>query len=280
MKTNIEELNEVLVWAKEESKKNKLNLNGFWTYDNEYFSWNYLGKLEEDGVIILNKNMGKKIDPESMKVSYTPEEHAKIFGYEVKTEKKEDFKDDPKLKDIEKFAKELAAENAGAAWYYKGIGHIMDGKFLEKVFNIKSEKKILNKFPITYKLLSSNSPSDYWVHADWFGEYFLRLMALLGSNHNEIKFRTSQLYGLRHFLLREKPTGVVLSYITSDPNCPVHDIDMHPIIQLFDYPELEYFRLLFVSKGEKNKGDDGGLSHPFKLESDKKEVEWVLAYSK
>ncbi|MEK6937600.1 MAG: hypothetical protein AABX04_01010 [Nanoarchaeota archaeon] len=84
-----------------------------------------------------------------------------------------------------------------------------------------------------------------------------------------------------------------MSYLTSDKDCPIHDINLSPILDLFDIPELQYFKLLFVSKVKAIKTptkkpwpeDAIGIGLPptteyITLPYYDNKVEWVLAYSK
>ena len=62
-KSNIEKIRIFLNWANGFCKKNKLSLNGFWTYDNDFFSWDYLAELVKEKYVVFNKAMGKNQDP-------------------------------------------------------------------------------------------------------------------------------------------------------------------------------------------------------------------------
>lgn len=187
----LSDIDSFLDWAKEYSKNNNLNLEGFWTYDNDYFSNDYLSRLEREKYLVLNKKR---------------------------------------------------------AWYYKDMGRIFENPELP------------DKFPITYKILKSGREQGYTVLADNYGTYFLVLASLVGNTFNERSFNIDQMYKIRDFIEKERPKGVVLSYITSDTN--LGNTDLSALLDLFDIPELKYLKLLFV----------GNIN--------KKEPEFVVAYSK
>lgn len=265
-KNNFQELQDFLRWTKEFTEKNNLCLGGFWTYDNDYFSWPCLAKLVKEEIIVLNERIGENPNPKEIDLKLPlgdklPDGMEKIFAKCIV---------DP--------------------WYYKNKGKIMSENYLAKIFNVKNNSVIYSQFPKTREMLLSEFKKKigavtYSVHADWSGLYFLGLTALCGKEFNEKTFTTKELYGLRDFLLREKPKGAILSYVTSHPDCPIYGIDLSPVLNLFVSNELQYLKLLFVSKhkiteikteifnGKKQKvpvaGDFG-----------KKELEWVLAYSK
>ena len=268
-KSNKDELNLFLKWAKNFCKDKKLKLNGFWTYDNDYFSWEYLAKLIQNKYIIINKDLGKKPKPE------------KIDTGALKSAK------------LAIFIKKLAAENQVQPWYYKSEGKIFEKDVLKKDFKVRDKWEILNKFKQTKKILFSHPEQEkYRVHADWWGIYFLILASLPGRTFHEKKFDTTELYGLRDFIEKEKPKGAVLSYITSDKKCPIHNINLSPILNIFNIPELQYFKLLFVSKVKVMKmpttkpwpEDAIGLglfdAKFIAVPRYDNKVEWVLAYSK
>ena len=174
-----------------------------------------------------------------------------------------------------KLHKKISAENEVAPWYYKSKGKIFEKDVLKEKFKIRNGDTILNKFKRTRDILEGK---NCIVHADWSGFYFLTLAALPGISFHEKSFKTEELYRLREFVEKEKPKGAVLSYITSDKDCPIHDINLEPILNLFDIPELKYLKLLFVSKVKtvKRKNSEYPVFEPIK---DNK-VEWILAYSK
>jgi len=143
-------------------------------------------------------------------------------------------------------------------------------------------------YPITQGLLSGLS-KGYHVHADWSGIYFLTLAILTGKKFHEKKFSLDELSDLRKFIEKEKPKGVVLSYVVSDKDCPIYDINFSPIIDLFDIPEMDYFKLLFVSKMKITKEPEGSWPEgAVGLDSEKiampdyskGKVEFVMAYTR
>jgi hypothetical protein len=177
---NKEKLDNFLKWAEEYNKINKLSLKGFWTYDNEYFSADYIDFLTEEKIIILNENMGKEVDPSTLDISGLKDSNL------------------PNKEEIGKMVQQLAAKNASAAWYYKGKG---------KLYDLNTDLSVFN---ITQDILSGNS-KQYQVHADWFGPYFLTLASLTGKKRHEKVFNLGQLYSLRKFIEKEKPKAAVLS---------------------------------------------------------------------
>jgi hypothetical protein len=236
MKTNTEELNAFLAWAEEFAAKNRLEMKGFVTYDNDWFSNTYLYELLKDEVIVLNKELGE----------------------EVKVKISEEAVKDPKMR---QGVEEIYSEYASAPWYYKNEGNLFNSPLLRERFKVKDEDVILKKFKKTFEILNGQ---DHIVFADWYGVYFLRLAVLTGTTFCEKTFKTEELYGLREFLLKEKPAGCVLSAVSSDPECPISAFCLGPVMNLFVYPELQYFKLLFVSK----------------TQTDKPAMDWVLAYVK
>ena len=254
-KSNRVYLDAFLGWAKNLCKKEKFQLKGFWTYDNDYFSWEYLTKLVRDKYILINEDIGKKPEPENIDVG------------------------DLKTFEESEVIKEIAAKNQIQQWYYKGKGKIFEKDVLKKDFRIRDQWVILNKFKQTKKILMSRSKKEiFHVHADWSGISFLILASLPGKTFHEKRFKITELYALRDFIEKEKPKGAVISYVTSDEECPIYDIDLSPILNLFDIPELQYLKLLFVSKYKtvKRKNSKYPVLEPI---MDGK-VEWVLAYSK
>ncbi|MFH0978958.1 MAG: hypothetical protein V1837_06700 [Candidatus Woesearchaeota archaeon] len=277
-KTNIEKVQEVLQLADTYTKEHGLKLKGWVTYDGDFFDPQYLKYLCQRGMLVLNPNMGDRPEPEAMDVG--------------------PFKDSK----AGEYIQQIAAENFVAPWYYKGQGKIMTTNFLAEHFKVSSEDVILDNFPITKQILRSQRlyvPGEiaYQVHADWWGTYFLRIAALCGKEYNERTFSTDDLHKLRQFLIRLRPRACVLSCISSDPDCPVESLNLKSITNLFSYPELKYFKLLFVSKMmvcsadyyDKSKKYQEKSDHTYFISGEKmidlgpteeKKVEWVLAYSR
>ena len=201
-KENKDVLAAFLSWAKEKSTK---KLEGFWTYDGDYFSWPFLKKMVGGGFIVLNKEMGKKFTPEKTKSA------------------------------IDRLSNKLEAEFRSDPWYYKNEG---------KLFSMKPR----SEFRLTRKILYPKDKNpEYVVHADWYGGYFMSLAALPGKTCHEKVFTLREMYTLPAFLAKEKPKGVVLSFVTSDRSVSVYDVDLSPVLDLFVSPNLSYLKLLFVS---------------------------------
>ena len=277
-KTNTEKVQDLLHWADTFTKEHGLKLKGWVTYDGDYFDPQYLKYLCQRGMLVLNPNIGDEPEPATFDVG--------------------PFKDSKAGEVIQ----QIAAENFVAPWYYKGQGKIMTRNFLAEHFKVSSEDVILDNFPITRKILRSHGqyvPGEitYQVHADWWGTYFLSIAALCGKEYNEVTFSTDDLDELRQFLIRLRPRACILSFISSDPECPAESLNLKPITRLFSYPELKYFKLLFVSKMQvcsvytydKSKKHEEKPFHTYFLSGDQmidlgptihKDVEWVLAYSK
>jgi hypothetical protein len=273
--TNVQQLNNFLRWAEKYIQKNKLSLEGFWTYDNDFFSKGYLNFLLENQIIILNKDMGKEIDPDSINMSdyiYNEEEYQRRYGKQ-KTKKipLSDLMDVDELKKIvpkkaeinkdnaeeilkeDRFMREKIAKMNSAAWYYKGSGRIFD------------HETDLSKFKITLDILSGKS-KQYQVYADWSGTYFLKFLTWLGKKQSEKVFNINGLYSLRQFLKKEKPRGAVISCVVSDENCPIFDLHLEPMLELFDYEGIDYLKLLYVIKTVNGKKDNT--------------IKFVVAYAK
>jgi len=272
-KENYNDLKKHLKWARKNNAQNKLKLEGSWMYDNEYFSSSYLHKLIQNEVIVINSELGKKIDPKTIDVG----------GIRIPIDLS--------------FLKNIAAKNLSAPWYYKGEGKLMTAdNYFNSFFKIKNSDKILDHFPKSKKILGvrkqiKDGDIGYGVHADWWGIYFLKLAAMAGKEFGELTFKTKELCKLREFLLKEKPKGCVLSYVTSDKDCPIYDIDLSPVLNQFDGCELDYLKLIFASKAKVIKTppkktwpkDSIGLGiNPkfIKVPYYDGKVEWVLAYAK
>lgn len=255
-----DKLREFLCWAEKFCEKNKLKLDGFWTYDNDFFSWDYLLFLHKGKYIKINENLGDEQKPDINLDNLSKDE--KLAAITMNVANKYDVK----------------------AWYHRGEGKIFERSILKDWFKIKNDNVVLDNFKKTRDILMG-SKCDYFIHSDWYGLYFLVLAALAGKSFHEVSFKTEELYNLRKFLEEEKPKGVVLSYISevncsfkdlmlsSDKDCPIN-ISLGQMLDLFDIPELKYFKLLFVSKYPSIKQDNEKIS----VVANK--TEWVLAYSK
>lgn len=260
------DLNAFLRWAEKVSRENRLCLKGFWTYDMDYFSRPYLLKLVGEKVLVLNEQIGKKKNPEEIDAK-TP------LGEELPYE-----------------IKKIFAENETAPWYYKSKGKIMNKGYLAKTLKAKNDDEIFDRFPKTKEILYSEfkkkiGAPTYYIHADWAGLYFLSLAALCGKEFKEKTFSTKEMYGLRDFVLKEKPKGGVLSYVATHQDYAINFTGLIPVLNLFASQKLQYLKLLIVQKGKIEKIETeitNGKKEKIPVMGyyGKKQLEWVLAYSK
>jgi hypothetical protein len=238
-KKNIDNLNQYLVAAKKFNKQHKLELDGFWTYNNEFFSWDFLAHLIKNKYLKLNEKIGKRI----------------------------------KEIDLGKFdcLQDIFKKFASAPWYYIGQGKI----FTQEKINKKRYKK-------TFEIINPKRGKIMLrPHEDWYGEWILNLLNLSGRSYHEKTFKTQELDFIRDFIEKEKITGAIISYITSDKECPIHDLNLEPLLNQFSSKYLKYLKLIFVSKEQKESFKEvcGQKIPSYKPHYDGK-VEWVLAYSK
>ncbi|MEK6937599.1 MAG: hypothetical protein AABX04_01005 [Nanoarchaeota archaeon] len=115
--SNKEELELFLNWAKSFCKGSGLKLTGCMLYDNEFFSNDYLSKLVKDKQIVLNKDMGKKTEPEKIDLGNLKAD----VGY---------------------FIKKTVAEFNVSPWYYKYQGKIFSSK--QNLDSFKKTKQFLS----------------------------------------------------------------------------------------------------------------------------------------
>lgn len=220
-KNNHGAMKKVLKNCEKIAKKENLDFERIYTYDNDFFSKDYFIGLLKDEVIFFNERLGEEPDKSDDEIETI------THAYAVKP------------------------------WYYKDKGAIMNKGFLADVFKVKNDDVIYNKFPKTKELLKMEK---YWVHADWSGNYFLGLAALTGSKFHEITYTIEETNNIREWVLKEKPKGVVISCVGSDKKFPLTDMSFGPILDMFDIPELKYLKLLFVSKRKEGLIDEGGNS--------------------
>lgn len=262
--SNKEELELFLDWAKSFCKRSGLKLGGFKMCNNEFFSNDYLSRLVKDKYIILNKDFGKKPKIEKSDI--------KMFS-----------------KKVDHFVQKMVAEHRVQPWYYLGEGKLFKEDIIKKNFQVKDKWVILNRFKQTKRILLSQSKirqKGFQVHDDWWGTYFLELTSLPGKEFHEVEFNTRELYNLRAFIKKERIKGAVLCYINSDEECPIYDINLSSVLDLFDAPKLQYLKLFFVSKVKiqkapiKKSEPEDGVNKFIALPCYDNKVKWVLAYSK
>lgn len=259
------QLAKFLKWAKKYTHDKKLSLNGFWT-NNEYFSLEYITKLVQNDIIVINEDLGKEPKPDEIDTSIINDNR------------------------ISELIKEISAQAKVDPWYYKNEGKLMTSKYFVKHFRVKDESEILNNFPLTYRFLKDDytaKEGEIWsrVFEDWYGTYFLELAALTGNQFKEVVFTTEEMYHLRDFLLKEKPKACVISYFTCDIDCGVFDVSLGPLLDLFAYDGIDYLKLLFVSGNIIVKNPDYTPLDPSEsklmcVPVQVNKIYWILAYVK
>ena len=234
-------LHNVLKIAKHTIREKALDLDGFWTYDNEFFSVDYVSWLIEEDLIILNEDMGETptLDLRSMEL------------------------DEAEL--------ENRASNAIQQimpWY-----HLDRGRLFRKGKAAKAKvRRYLRSFSRTLSILDQDIDDGYLIHADNAGTYLLELLALSGGSHHETVFTIDGLRELRDFVEEKRPRGAMITLVTTDAHCPLQDLDLSALMELFDIDEMHYLKLLTVTEG-------GRLAENIRHRNGRGEVYAILAYS-
>lgn len=227
--------------ARIRARDRDLGLEGFWTYDNEYFSPGFISWLVDEEFIHLNEDIGE-----------TPTLDLR----------------DMELDDAELEARKSQAIHEVLPWY-----HLDRGKLFDKGPGGKARMhRILQRYERTMRILNQNLDDGYMIHADNAGPYLLELMSLSGGEHNEVCFSLDDMSKLREFIEEKKPKGAVLTFVTADNQCRANDVDLGPLMELFDIPEMRYLKLLFVT-------DSQGLAHAQEHNEGKGDVHFILAYT-
>lgn len=194
-----------------------LSLDGFWTYENEFFCWPYLSWLTDNDIIILNERMGE-----------TPE--LDLTGLD-------DEEDELNVR-----FRSIAAKYAVKPWYYLNRGGLFDGALATD----EERREIRTRLRRTTAILDGSS-GRHMVHADNFGLYHHEFLAPLGGSFHERTFTLLEMCSLRDFIETVRPRGVMLTYVTSDPRCHALEVDLGPLVDMCDIPELQYLKLTFVT---------------------------------
>jgi hypothetical protein len=195
----------------EKCPKNDLNCfdDGLWTFQSEYFSKKYFAWMYKKGYIVINKE----------------------FGEEVEVEEGKD--------EIEKVVYDMEKGFRQSFWYYK-----CEGKIHDKVLDC--DEKIDNNFKVLSKLLEFND--EYTLMEDSFGYYYMRLLAMTGDKCKERYFGVDELDKVCE-IVKEKPKGVIITYVTNDRDCWVDEVNLMRLMCCFK--GVDYLKPLFAVGGDR-----------------------------
>ncbi len=224
--------------------KDKPVFDGVFMYNGEYFSREFFEYCKSNNVIKFNENY-------------------------IENEKK---------------AIELESKGIDTLpWYYKNCGKLFEDDFLKNEKGI-SIKNVMKKAPKTTELLiphknkaAPNKPISF-VFADWYGPYFLSLMALAGDEYHEVTLKTSQLINFGKQLQELEPKGMIISFVNWDFNeIKYSNIDLFSLPIYLCPSNIRYFKFLRAIKSfPSSTPQQKAVEFEKKLEQ---YVEWVIAYS-